>query len=139
MSVAANYTKPLPAINASTAPHWEGARAGRLCVQKCKSCGKLRYPPNRWCAECRSDQSEWVDLSGRGKIWSWCIFHRLYFKGFENEMPYAVVLVELDEGVRLYSNLVGVAHNDIRIGMRVRAEFEPATDEVTLVKFKEDK
>jgi len=139
MSAATNYAKPLPAINALTAPHWEGTRAGRLHVQKCKACGTLRYPPNPWCAKCRSDGSEWVDLSGKGKIWSWCVFHRPYFKGFESEMPYAVVLVELDEGIRLYSNLVGVRHEDIHIGMRVRAEFQRATDEVMLIKFKEDK
>ena len=139
MSTEASYTKPLPRIDAQTAPHWEGARAGKLRVQRCKTCGTLRYPPNRWCAQCRSDEMDWIDVSGKGQVWSWCIFHRQYFKGFETEIPYAVVLVELDEGLRLYSNLIDVPHDRIRIGMRVHAAFERVTDDVTLVKFREDK
>ena len=67
------------------------------------------------------------------------MFHRAYFKGFADDIPYAVALIELDEGVKIYSNLVGVPREQIRIGMRVRAVFEKVTDDVTLVKFEEDK
>lgn len=133
------YLKPVPTIDDSNRPHWEGAREGKLRIQRCTSCGAFRYPPARICAECRNEGSEWVTASGKGRIWSWCVFHRPYFKGFDKEMPYAVVMVELDEGPRLYSNMVGISKDDLRIGMPVRAVFEPATPELTLVKFEEDK
>lgn len=130
------YAKPLPHITPLTQPFWDAARAGRLEVQKCGQCGKLRFPPAKVCDECMSEATTWVAVSGRGTIWSMCEFHRLYFKGFEAELPYNVALVRLDEGPRMYTNLVGIAYGDIEIGMRVEAVFEPVTDVVTLVKFR---
>ena len=130
------YLKPLPQTDGVDRPYWEGTRVGELRLQRCGNCGKYRFPANRWCPACRSDRSEWVATSGKGAIWSWCVFHKGYFEGFE--LPYAVVLVELDEGVRMYSNIVDVAPADLRVGMRVRAVFDKATDAVTLVKFARD-
>ena len=130
-----NYAKPLPKIDDSNRPHWEGARAGALRIQRCTDCGTLRYPPSRYCASCLSEKSDWPAMSGRGEVWSHCTFHRAYFKGFEPDMPYTVVLVKLDEGPFLYSNLAGVRREDVRIGMRVHAVYDAITDDVTLVKF----
>ncbi len=132
------YRKPVPRIDDTNRPHWDGAKAGELRVQRCTSCGALRYPTARWCPQCLSEDSDWTTVSGKGTVWSWCVFHRAYFKGFEEEMPYPVVLVELDEGPRIYSNLVGRPGEKPEIGMRVRAVFEPATPDLTLVKFEED-
>jgi uncharacterized OB-fold protein len=129
------YSKPLPCITPATQPFWDATRIGQLTVQRCGACGKLRYPPARICDECLSEAADWVPVSGRGTVWSFCEFHRPYFKGFEAELPYNVALVRLDEGPRLYTNLVGIATADIRCGMRVAAVFEAVTDEVTLVKF----
>lgn len=134
-----DYLKPLPRIDERNRPHWDGAREGRLMIQACSDCGTLRYPFSTLCAHCHSTEALWRQVSGKGVVWSWCVFHRVYFKGFENEMPYSVVLVDLDEGVKLYSNLIDVPQNQLRIGMRVRARFEAATDQVTLVKFEQDK
>jgi len=130
-----SYTKPLPVLDGDNAAHWAGARERELRVQRCGHCARLRFPASRYCSDCLSEDSEWVTLSGRGEIWSHCRFHRVYFKGFENEMPYTVVLVRLDEGPMLYSNMVGVNDEDIRIGMRVRAAFDDVSDAVTLIKF----
>jgi uncharacterized OB-fold protein len=132
------YAKPLPKIDEANAPHWQGAKAREVRVQKCSDCGRLRYPPARHCAGCLSEESEWVALSGKGEVWSHCTFHRAYFKGFEQEVPYTVVLVKLDEGPMLYSNLVGVPREAVRPGMRVCAAFEDVTGDVTLVKFTRD-
>jgi uncharacterized OB-fold protein len=129
------YTKPLPVLDGDNAPHWAGARERQLRVQRCTDCGRLRFPAARHCSDCLSEASEWISVSGRGEIWSHCRFHRVYFKGFEDEMPYTVVLVRLDEGPMLYSNMVGLAGEPIRIGQRVRAVFDDVTDEVTLIKF----
>lgn len=77
-----------------------------------------------------------MQVSGRGTVWSACEFHRLYFKGFASELPYAVILVQLEEGPLLYSNLLGLDFDDIRIGMAVEAVFETVTEAVTLLKFR---
>ncbi len=129
------YNKPLPRLSAANQPFLDAAREGRLVVQKCQSCGKARFPAASICSNCLSPDAEWIDTSGKGTVWSFCFFHRQYFKGFEAEIPYNVVLVQLDEGPRLYSNLLGVANEDIRAGMRVRAHFEAVTAEATLFKF----
>lgn len=129
--------RPLPVVDALNAPHWKGAHDGELRVQRCTACGALRYPPSRWCAECRSDAAEWVALSGRGRIWSWCVFHHAYFKGIE--LPYAVVLVELEEGLRLYANLADVPLNKVEIGLPVRAVFVQGGEGIGLVNFALDR
>jgi len=85
--------------------------------------------------QCHSSDVEWKEVSGRGSIWSWCNFHRPYFKGVEAEIPYNVILVELDDGIKIYSNLVDVGKAEIKIGMRVKAIFDKVTDEVSLIKF----
>lgn len=126
--------KPLPVLDDANAPFWVGARAGAVRLQRCNACGVHRFPAAQACSACRSTDSAWVDTSGRGVIDSYCVFHKGYFPGFAP--PYNVVVVVLDEGVKLYSNLVGVEDDAIRIGTRVEAVFERATDDVTLVKFK---
>lgn len=134
-----DYLKPLPRIDERNRAHWDGAREGRLMIQACSDCGALRYPFSKLCPHCHGTNSQWKQASGKGAVWSWCVFHRAYFKGFESELPYNVVLIELDEGLKIYSNIVGVANESLRVGMRVRAVFETATEAVTLVKFEEDK
>ena len=129
------YAKPLPHVTPLTQPFWEAAKAGRLVVQQCGACGQRRFPPSKICDSCLSDAATWVDVSGQGTVWSVCEFHRAYFKSFAAELPYNVALVRLDEGPRLYTNIVGIPYEAIKIGMRVNAVFEPVTDDVTLVKF----
>lgn len=132
------YAKPLPAIDDLNRPYWDGAREGELRVQRCLDCGTLSFPAARHCAHCLGERKEWIRTGGRGTVRTFGVFHRLYFPSFEAELPYNVVLVRLDEGPQLYANLVGVRNEDIRIGQRVRARFEPVTDAVTLVKFELD-
>jgi uncharacterized OB-fold protein len=130
------YHKPLPVIDEHSAPFWRAARERELKLPKCTSCGALRTHFEPWCAECGSEAFEWVRLSGRGKVWSHCNFHKAYFAGFKEEVPYNVSIVELDEGPHLYTNLVGIEYSEIHIGMPVRAHFDDVTPEVTLIKFK---
>lgn len=101
-----------------------------LKLQRCVDCGRHRYPAARYCAQCHGERSEWVEASGTGIVESHCVFHKAYWPAFEKKVPYAVVQVRLDEGVRLFSNLVDVPPERIRSGMRVRAKVEDA-----LVKF----
>ena len=88
------------------------------------------------CPFCWSRDYEWARVSGRGKVNSWVVFHQLYYEGFKGETPYSVVQVELEEGPRLMSNLVGVKSEEIHMGMAVEVVFDDVTEEVTLPKFR---
>ena len=126
------YAKPLPPDDPANRPFWEGARRGVLMLQRCLDCGRHRFPAARYCGQCHGERSAWVGTSGAGVVESYCTFHRAYWPAFASDVPYDVVQVRLDEGVRLFSNLVG---GRVRAGMRVRARFDPVTPAVTLVKF----
>ena len=131
-----DYTKPLPSIDNWNRPFWEGARENKLTMQACEPCGHVFFPPGPVCPKCLSDKLKWRELSGRGKVKSWVVFHQLYYKGFADELPYNVTLVELEEGPHLMTNIVGIANEEIRSEMPVEVVFERATDEITIPKFK---
>jgi len=130
------YRKPLPVADGRNHPFWEAARRGELRLQRCVSCHVFRLPASRHCPGCGGEGSEWARASGAGTVESFCVFHKAYFPGFEGAVPYNVAVVRLAEGARLFTNIIGVADDRLRIGMAVEACFEPVTPEVTLVKFK---
>ena len=132
----ADYTKPLPAISSLNRPYWEGLTQRRLVMPQCNECGKFWYPPTPFCPECWSRDFTWQQLSGRGRVNSWVVFHQAYFSSFKDDIPYNVAEVELEEGPRLLTNLVEVDNADIQIGMAVEVCFDDITDEVTLAKFR---
>lgn len=132
----AEYAKPLPVVSAINAPFWEATRRHELRIQQCRACHRFWYPFGPLCPHCWSRDYDWTRVSGRGRVSSWVVFHQLYFPGFKDELPYNVTQVTLDEGPRLLTNLVGVAHDQLRIGMPVEVVFEDVTDEVTLPKFR---
>jgi uncharacterized OB-fold protein len=130
------YGKPLPEITAAMRPFWDAARRHELVVQRCASCGAHRFPARDICSRCLSREAEWVRVSGRGTVFSWAVMHQVYHPGFATEVPYAVVVIVLDEGARLVSNLVGCPPDEIRADMPVEVLFEDVTPEVTLPKFR---
>lgn len=131
-----DYAKPLPTITDENREFWEGAQRGKLRMQKCKDCGHVRYPISHVCPKCLSYDFEWTDLSGRGEVFSYVVFHQLYNKAFEKDVPYNVALVQLDEGPRMYSNVVGVDNDAVKIGDKVEAVFDPVTPDVTIPRFR---
>ena len=128
--------KPIPSITPDMVEFFEGARCGQLMVQKCEGCGELRFPPHETCTKCLGTRAGWVAVSGRGEVYSFNIMHQVYHPGFATEVPYAVVVVKLDEGVKFVSNLVGVKPADIKCGMPVEVTFEKLNDQVMLPKFR---
>lgn len=130
-----DYNKPIPAITPNLAPFFDGAKRHELVIQKCATCGTYRFPPRDLCSNCLSNESQWVRVSGQGEIYSFTIMHQVYHPGFAAEAPYAIILVQLAEGPRITSNLVGVPPSEVRIGMPVKAVFEELSGEVTLPKF----
>ncbi len=132
----ADYSKPLPIITADSGPYWSAAKEHRFAMQRCTDCGTFRFPPTNACWSCLSTNVEWAPLSGRGTVWSFTVMHQLYYKGFADDLPYAVVVVELEEGPRIASNMVDCERDDIRIGMAVQVVFDDVTPEITLPKFR---
>jgi uncharacterized OB-fold protein len=128
--------KPMPAINEDSAPYWEGTRQGELRAQYCGDCGHLRFPPSILCPKCLSEQAEWRRLSGQGVIYSFIIVHRPLHPAFLEDAPYNVAIIELEEGIKLHTNVVECANEDLRVGLPVEAVFEKINDEVTLPKFR---
>lgn len=127
--------KPVPTITPELRPFFEAAKQHRLVVQRCERCGLHRFPPRELCSGCLSREASWVPVSGRGEVFSFNVMHQVYHPGFAAEVPYAVVQIKLVEGVKMISNLVGIAPHDIRIGMPVEVVFEQISDEITLPKF----
>ena len=127
--------KPLPLPDEASAPFWKGASEGRLMLMRCSSCGTHRLPSRMHCDQCLSPESEWVQASGRGTVRTFGVMHQRYHPGFAAELPYNVTIVELEEGPRLPTNLVGVANESIRVGMPVVVSWEHH-DDVTLPKFR---
>lgn len=111
---------------------WDGVAAGRLLVQRCGSCGVLRHPPQPMCAVCGSLERDTQEASGRGTVFAWLISAPGPSGGDER----FVALVELEEGIRLVSNLVGVERQSVTIGMPVRVEFVEVDDGVVLPQFR---
>jgi uncharacterized protein len=109
-------------------PYFDALDRGELMTTRCRSCGHMQFPPRTACAECAALESlEWVATRGRGRVWSFCTFHKQYLVDFE-ATPYVVAIVELDEGTRLVSNLVGVEPDDIHVGLPVQAVFGQGVD-----------
>ena len=128
--------KPLPRASEDSAPYWEAAQRGELRMQRCGSCGHLRFPPAVLCPRCLSEQAEWVRLSGHGTVFSWIIVHQSQYPAFNTDTPYNVAIIELEEGPRLHTNLVQCRNDEIAIGMPVEVVFERVNDQVTLPKFR---
>jgi uncharacterized OB-fold protein len=121
----------LPNPVALNAEFYAWAAQGELRLQQCRACGRWRHPPRFLCAGCGSDAWSWERASGRGRVFSWTVTHQQLDPAFA--VPYAVVVVETDEGPRLVGNLRDTDLGDLRLDLAVEAVFEPASDTVALI------
>ena len=132
----------LPEPDEDSAPFWDGTRRGELLLQRCKDCGRPRFPPRPMCPECQSLESVWTSASGRGRIWSFVVSHPPLLPAYAELAPYPVVVVELEEhpSIRMVGNVVvaaGAPINSVdpallKIGLPVRVTFEAVSDDTTL-------
>ena len=127
--------KPLPAIDADTEPFWRGTRERRLLLPYCDACGRPHFPPKALCPHCHGDTLTWKRASGEGTIYTYTVARRAAGPAFEDDVPYVVALIDLEEGVRFMSNVVTDDPAKVAIGAAVRVTFERASDEITLPKF----
>ena len=129
-------SSPLPQPTHDDAPYWEALRRHELLIQECKDCGSLQHPPSPICASCRSLNRGWRKVSGRGVVYSYTIPHQAVHPAWVDQVPYNVVLVELQEDVRVVSNLIDCPDDHIKIGMAVESVFHDVADDVTLLRFR---
>ena len=130
------YTKPVPRGEDYNGEFYNFCKQHELRFQCCADCHTWRHMPRESCRNCGSFEWTWERSKGQGKIFSWSVIHRALHPGFADDLPYAVVLVELDEGVRLVSHVVDLAIADLEIGLPVEVVFEDVTPETTLHKFR---
>src|SRR5579863_4188347 len=130
------YTKPLPHIDEESRPFYEALQRHELYIQKCRDCGDLRYHPRALCTNCLSSRTEWLKVSGAGKIYAFTVTYQNQAAGFRESLPYVMAWVELNEGVKMLSNIVDCPPEQVKIGMPVEVVFEDVTPEVTLTKFR---
>ncbi len=126
--------RPRPVVNRDNSGFWEGIRHHRLLIQRCTGCGTLRHPWLPGCNTCGCPEWDTLEASGEGTVYSYVVLHHPPFPAFAP--PYAVALIELVEGVRMISNVVGVPHDEVRIGQPVRLEFQQCDEELVLPVFR---
>ena len=132
------YNKPVPKPSPLTKPFWRGTLEGKLTLPRCIDCNRVHWYPRHICPFCHSTYLEWIEGSGMGRIHTFAIQYRA-FGGWAEEAPFVTAYIDLDEGDRMVTVLRGVDANDpssIKVGARVKAEFEPASDDVAIPYFR---
>jgi uncharacterized OB-fold protein len=127
---------PLPALQGTAGEFYEWCRKGELRFQRCDACATWRHVPREICARCGSGMWSWQPSSGRGRVFTWTVAARAMHPAFVADAPYAAVVVEMEEGVRLVSQMVDCPPDALAIDMPVEVVFVAATPEVTLPKFR---
>jgi uncharacterized OB-fold protein len=130
-----SVNKPAPVPDEISRPFWDGMAEGVLKIQRCIGCGKLRAYPRLVCDGCYSLESEWIRASGRGTVHSWTVAHHPFHPGFKEDLPYVLVVVDLEEGVRALGRLHGGAGEEMRLGLPVQLSVLRRPDGVTLPAF----
>lgn len=115
--------KPRPIVDALSQPYWDAAAEGRLLVQRCDACGEHQWYPREHCVHCGGGQPSWVEAAGTGRIHTYSVLHKTPNPEFAGDLPYVLGIVELDEGVRVSANLVGIEDDALACDLPVRVTF----------------
>lgn len=125
---------PSPDITPVSAPFWDAARAHRLLVQHCEGCGRNQFPPTMRCPSCGA-ATVWVETEGRGVIHTFTVMRRAYHPSFELSLPYAVAVIQLDEGPMMLTDLIGADLGEVEVGRRVTVWYDDVGPELTIPRF----
>ncbi len=136
--MAEQTQRPLPAVDDLTRPFWEAAKQHQLVMQRCQACGYFNHPPKPTCDACLSSQLAFEPVSGKGTVFSFAIMHQPNIAGFEGQIPYLNLMVELDEQpmLLLVSHLPGSERDNVHVGRRVEVYFEDIDEETSLPQFR---
>ncbi len=127
--MAKELQHPVPAASWETRAWWEGCGRGELVLQRCGACGKIQHKPRAVCATCLSSEIEHFVASGRGQVYTFTVTHQNQAPGFREACPYVLAYVELEEGPRLLTNVIGCDPGEVSVGMQVVVDFAPVEDE----------
>jgi uncharacterized OB-fold protein len=122
------HARTVPEPSEISQPFWDASREQRLVLQRCPHCDRAIWYPRAMCPRCLSEELEWSEASGNGTVYAMSVHHRAPAAELADRVPYVVALVDLDEGVRLMTNVVGVEPAAVRVGQRVQATWEPLAD-----------
>ncbi len=129
-------SKPIPQPDAVSRPFFEGAQRGELMIQRCTACGAHLAPGSRACTECLSEALEWVEASGQATLFTFAVMHQRYHPAFADELPNNIAVVELAEGPRLNTTIVGIPNDQLRVGMPLAVTFDDVGEGDRLPKFR---
>lgn len=129
------YQKPLPRPTPDTLRFWDAAKRHELSIPYCAACDKYIFYPRSLCPDCWSGNLQWRILSGVGSVYSFTIAEIPSHPGFAQDLPYIIAIVELKEGPRLTTNIVGCEPAEVFIGMEVKVQYQDVTPEATLLVF----
>jgi uncharacterized protein len=127
--------RTVPEPSEVSQPFWDATRERRLVVQRCDACAAFVWYPRAFCPGCLSEDLEWVEVSGLGTVYAVSVHHRAPVPALAGRVPYALALVDLDDGVRLMTNVIGCAAAEVHVGQRVRSTWEPLADGRHLLMF----
>jgi uncharacterized OB-fold protein len=130
------YEKPLPQPTPISKKYWEGLRNHKLLLQRCRKCGISIFYPRKFCPNCLSEDLEWFEARGKGKLHSFTVVYSTGYPEFRKDVPFIIGFVRLEEGVSMISNIVGCELSDLKVDMDVEVVFDDVTEEFTLPKFK---
>jgi uncharacterized OB-fold protein len=119
---------PGPLADLDTQPFWDGCNDRRLLLPRCADCTAYRWPPGPMCPQCQSQATEWVQWSGTGTVYSWVVVHHAAHPALADQVPYVAALVELEPGIRILGNILGVAPEEMRPDLALTLVFEDAGD-----------
>ena len=126
---------PLPEPSIETQPFWDAVQQRKLVMPKCASCGAVTFPPTVACPQCSGKEFTWTEMSGRGTVYSFTVYHRLYHPAFKEKVPYVVAVIALDEGPRIISNVIGIPPDDVRCELPVQVTYDEVRDGYLIPKF----
>jgi uncharacterized OB-fold protein len=130
------YKKPLPRGEEYNGEFYQFCKQHELRFQRCTACKAWRHMPRECCPACGSFDWAWEPSSGKGRVFSWTVVHRALQPAFAEDVPYVVAIIELEEGVRMVSHVVGLAAAELRLDLPVKVAFDDVTPEVTLPTFR---
>jgi len=128
--------KPMPKPSKWTQAFWDAAKKHKLVLKKCKDCGNIDHPPYMYCTSCGSENMEWVEAAGKGKLYAYAINQYMVPFPFWDDLPFAVGMIDLPEGVRMISSIVQCDHSKLKNGMEMEVVFDDVSAEFTLPKWR---
>jgi uncharacterized OB-fold protein len=131
-----SYRRPLPVPRPWSKGFWEGARENKYLIQTCRRCSANIFYPRRFCPECWSEDLDWKEAKGTGKVYTYTVTFSGAEERFSDDYPYVLALVDLDEGIRVMSNIVDCDPKEVKIGMEVKVVFKKISEDFSLPLFR---